>query len=81
MTFARGQFTETSSPDAATPLYPGQLWRWDGPDLRWDVLPVLGGDNEAVFRGLLAMSDDDYAQLEADGNLSLDYLAPDGSPL
>jgi crotonobetainyl-CoA:carnitine CoA-transferase CaiB-like acyl-CoA transferase len=77
----RGAFRVNGNEETGDYLHPTHPWRWDGPPLRWDPLPVLGGDNEAVFRGLLGLSADDYAALEADGHLSLDYLAPDGTPL
>ena len=77
----RGLFKPNGNEEIGTHLYPGKLWRWDGPDLRWDELPVMGGDNEAVFRGLVGLSAEDYGRLEADGNLSLDYHGPDGAPL
>jgi hypothetical protein len=42
---------------------------------------VLGGDNEAVLKGVAGLSDEEYADLAADGHLSLDYLDPEGNPL
>ena len=48
--------------------------------MRFEALPVLGGDNEAIFKGLLGMSDADYELLVEDGHIQLDYLQPDGTP-
>ena len=78
---ARDLLRPNGNEETGTHLHAGRLWQWDGPDFRWERLPVLGGDNEEVFKGLVGMSDDEYAALEADGNISLDYLGPDGNPL
>jgi crotonobetainyl-CoA:carnitine CoA-transferase CaiB-like acyl-CoA transferase len=78
---ARHMFAETGSDDLGDHLYPTHLWQWDGPELAWGRLPVLGGDNEAVLKGVAGLSDDDYADLEANGHLAGDYLDPDGNPL
>ena len=78
---SRGMFRTNGNTDTGDHLHPTHPWRWDGPPLRWDRLPVLGGDNEAVLRDLVGLSADEYAALDADGHLSLDYLAPDGTPL
>lgn len=78
---ARGMFRMNGNAETGDHLHPTHPWRWDGPDLRWNRLPVLGGDNEAVFRDLLGMTPEEYAALDADGHLSLDYRGPDGTPL
>ena len=74
-------FRTNGNADTGEHLHPTQPWRWDGAALRWDRLPVLGGDNEAVFRDLVGLSAEEYAALDADGHLSRDYLAPDGTSL
>jgi len=78
---ARGLFAPNGSPETGEHLHPTHLWRWDGPPMRWDPLPVLGGDNQAVFQGVVGLTDSEYAALAADGHLSADYLGPDGTPL
>ncbi len=78
---ARGLFAPNGSPETGEHLHPTHLWRWDGPAMRWDPLPVLGGDNRAVFQGVLGLSDSEYTALAADGHLAADYLGPDGQPL
>ncbi|MEL7209283.1 MAG: CoA transferase, partial [Actinomycetota bacterium] len=70
---ARGLFRPNGSPETGQYLHATHLWRWDGPELAWGPLPVLGGDNEAVWRRIAGLSPDEYAELEADGHLSLDY--------
>ena len=77
----RGMFRINGNDETGNHLHPTHLWRWDGPELRWDRLPVLGGDNEAVFQGLLGLDAAQYATLEADGHISRDYLGPDGTSL
>ena len=78
---SRGMFRINHCPDTGSHEYPAHGWHWDGPPLRFDPLPVLGGDNEAVFKGLLGYSDADYERLEADGHLSTWYLGADGQRL
>lgn len=78
---ARAMFRENESPDTGRHQYPNHIWRWDGPELAWGPLPVLGGDNEAVFTDLVGLSESEYQALADDGHLSLDYLGPDGTPL
>ena len=76
----RGLFAPNGNADAGVHEYPTHLWRWSGPDMRFEALPVLGGDNEAIFKGLLGMSDADYELLVEGGHIQLDYLQPDGIP-
>ncbi len=78
---ARAMFHDNGNAELGTHRYPGHLWHWDGPDLAWGPLPVLGGDNESVLKDIVGLTDEQYADLEADGHLSLDYLDPEGNPL
>jgi crotonobetainyl-CoA:carnitine CoA-transferase CaiB-like acyl-CoA transferase len=78
---ARRSLRENGSIEVPPTLVPDHLWRWDGPPLRWGPFNRLGDANEEVFRGILGLDDAEYRALEADGHLSLDYLAPDGTPL
>lgn len=77
----RGMFAPNTCEDTGTHDYPTHAWHWDGPALRFERLPVMGGDNEAVFKGLLGFTDREFAELEADGHLSTWYLGPDGQRL
>lgn len=77
---ARGVFRPNGNEEIGTHAYPGHLWRWDGPELAWGPLPVLGGDNRAVLQDIVGLTDEEYAALEADGHLSLDYLDSEGNP-
>ncbi|MFN0029738.1 MAG: CaiB/BaiF CoA transferase family protein [Acidimicrobiales bacterium] len=77
----RGMFAPNTCEDTGTHEYPTHAWHWDGPPLRFGRLPIMGGDNEAVFKGLAGYSDDEYAALDAAGHLSTWYLGPDGQHL
>lgn len=74
----RGWFRPNGSPDVGTHDYPGHLWKWDGPPLAWDPLCRMGNENEYVWKELAGLDDNEYARLEANGHLSLDYLQPNG---
>ncbi len=78
---ARAMFAPNTCEDTGTHEYPTHAWHWDGPPLRFEHLPIMGGDNEAVFKGLLGYSADEYAALDAEGHLSTWYLGPDGQRL
>lgn len=78
---ARNLFHENGNDEIGTHRYPGHLWHWDGPDMAWGPIPVLGGDNEEVLKGVAGLSDDDYQDLSDGGHLSLDYRDPEGNPL
>jgi len=78
---ARGMFAPNTCADTGTHEYPTHAWHWDGPPMRFERLPIMGGDNETIFKGLLGLDDEAYAQLDADGHLATSYLGPDGTPL
>ena len=77
---ARGFFRPNGSAEVPLVDFPGHLWRWDGPAMVWEPTSRLGVDNDYVFREVGGFSDVEYAALDADGHLSLDYLQPDGTP-
>ncbi len=76
----RGFFRPNGSADVPLVDFPGHLWRWDGPALAWGPTSRLGVDNEYVFREFGGFSEEEFAALDADGHLSLDYLQADGTP-
>ncbi|MFN0027979.1 MAG: CoA transferase [Acidimicrobiales bacterium] len=78
---ARGFFRPNRSSEVPSTYMPNHLWRWDGPPMQWGPFNRLGDHNDYVFRDLLGLADAEYEQLSADGHLSLDYLAPDGTAL
>jgi len=76
----RGFLRTNSSAEVPETPFPGHLWRWDGPPLRWGELNVMGRDNDEVYRGILGLTDAEVAALDAEGHLSGDYHDPDGTP-
>jgi len=78
---ARGLFRTNGSPELGEHEYPAHLFRWDGPDLGWGPIPVMGEHNVEVFRGLVGLSEQEYTALAEDGHFSGDYLGPDGTSL
>jgi crotonobetainyl-CoA:carnitine CoA-transferase CaiB-like acyl-CoA transferase len=77
---ARGFFRRNGSPSLGEHVFPGHLWRWDGPELRWAPINEMGADNTYVYRDVLGLDDAEWAALEAEGHLSLDYVDADGNP-
>ncbi|MEM7272331.1 MAG: CoA transferase [Actinomycetota bacterium] len=77
---ARGMFRPNGSDETGSHPYPAHLWRWDGPDMAWGPLPVLGGDNEAVLKGIAGLTDEEYTDLDEGGHLQVDYVDPEGKP-
>ena len=78
---SRGFFRANGSEDLGTQMFPGHLWHWDGPALRWDPINQLGVDNDVVLRTVGGLDDGQIAALRASGQLRLDYVDADGSPL
>jgi len=76
----RGFFRENGSDELGHWQFSGHAWRWSGPDLAWGPIGVLGGDNDEVLRDIAGLSAEEYAELDASGQISLDYLQPDGTP-
>ena len=76
----RGFFRDQGSEDVGRWQFPGHQWSWTGPPMRWEPICRLGADNDYVLRTVAGLTDDEYADLDARGHLSLDYLKPDGTP-
>ena len=77
----RGLFRETGSDELGTHEYAAHIFGWDGPALAWGPIPRLGEHNRDVYQGVLGMTDEEYAALEADGHIAHDYLDANGAPL
>lgn len=73
-------FRPNGSDDVPLVDFPGHLWRWDGPELVWGKTSRLGVDNDYVFRDVCDFTDEEFAALDAEGHLSLDYLQADSTP-
>ena len=72
---ARGFFIEQWQADCGTHRYPGHQWKMLGTPLRADrPAPLLGEDNEYVYRELLGISESEYRRLEAEQHIGTAYL-------
>ena len=76
---ARGWFRPLTSLDVGTHPHPGpaftgvpQVWRRGS--------PVLGEDNEYVYKCLIGVTDDEFEEYGRQNMWSADYLMPDGTP-
>jgi len=76
----RGFFRPQGSEDIGTWEFPGQQWRWTGPEMRWGPICRLGVDNDDILKRIAGLTEAEYAALDEAGHLSLDYLQPDGTP-
>ena len=64
---ARGFFIEQTQADSGTHRYVGHQWKMLGTPLRCDrPSPLMGEDNEYVYRELLGCSDEEYERLVAE---------------
>ena len=77
----RGFFRRQGSVDQGWHSYPGQQWKWTGPEMRWGPINRLGDSNEYVYRDLLGLDDGAWARLVDEGHISVDYRSRDGQPL
>jgi len=73
----RGYFVEVTHPEAGTHLYPGFMVQMSGtpPTYRMPA-PCLGEHNEYVYKKLLGVSDEEYAELEKEQHIGTEYLGP-----
>ena len=70
----RGYFEEVTHPEAGTHLYPGMFFKFSETPLRTRRhTPLLGHDNEYIYRDLLGYSEQEYAELEREGHIGMDY--------
>ena len=70
----RGAFEQAYQEDCGTHLYPGAPFKLSETPPKIRRGPVrLGEDNEYVYKTLLQVSDEEYAQLEQEGHIGMDY--------
>jgi len=67
---ARGMVIETDHPVAGRRRQLGLPWRMDSLGVEYRRAPLLGEHTREILTGLIGMSADEYARLEADGVLS-----------
>jgi crotonobetainyl-CoA:carnitine CoA-transferase CaiB-like acyl-CoA transferase len=71
----RGFFHLLEHRSAGFHLHPGTNFQLAGTPLQlWRAAPVLGQDNEYVYQELLGVSDDEYAELVAEGHIGDTYV-------
>lgn len=72
---ARGFFVELTHPSAGTHAHPGALFTMSAtPPAIARAAPVLGQDNDYVYRTLLGCTDDEVEQLRATGHIGDRYV-------
>jgi crotonobetainyl-CoA:carnitine CoA-transferase CaiB-like acyl-CoA transferase len=70
----RGYFEEVTHAECGTHLYPGMLWKLSKTPGSIRRPPCrLGEHNEYVYKELLKVSDEEYAELESEGHIGMDY--------
>jgi len=71
----RGFFEELYQEDCGTLTYPGLAWKMSKTPNYLRLPPVrLGEHNEYVYKEVLKVSDEEYAELEREGHIGMDYL-------
>jgi len=70
----RGFFEKVTQADCGTHLYPGVLWKMSETPGAIRLPPCrLGEHNEYVYKEILGISEEEYAQLENEGHIGEDY--------
>ena len=71
---ARGFWQEIAHPEAGTHRHVGRAWRASKtPHPPPRHAPLLGQDNEYVYRQLLGFSESEYERFEQEGHVGMDY--------
>ena len=71
---SRGVFEEAYQEDTGTHLYPGAPYQMSETPIQIRRGPVrMGEDNEYVYKALLNVSDEEYAELERAGHIGMDF--------
>ena len=70
----RGFFEEVTHAECGTHLYPGMEWKFSETPGSIRLPPCrLGEHNRYVYRDLLGFSEEEYAELEREGHIGVDY--------
>lgn len=71
----RGFFEELAHPECGTHLYPGLPWKMsNSPNRLRRAAPRLGEDNEYVYKQVIGVSDQEYAELESERHVGMDFV-------
>jgi crotonobetainyl-CoA:carnitine CoA-transferase CaiB-like acyl-CoA transferase len=71
----RGFFEEITHPECGTHLYPGLHYRMSNiPNHIRSAAPLLGEHNEYVYKQVIGVSDEEYAELEREGHIGMDFV-------
>ena len=71
----RGFFEELTHPECGTHRYPGMPWRMSNtPNRIRRPPPRLGEDNEYVYKQVIGVTDEEYADLEREGHIGMDFV-------
>ncbi len=71
----RGFFHLLDHRSAGTHFHPGANFQLHGtPPVIWRAAPVVGQDNEYIYRDVLGVDDDEYAALVAAGHIGDTYV-------
>ena len=73
----RGFFEWITHPEAGRHLYPGMMTKMSATPLSCRMPPpCLGEHNEYVYKKVLGVSDEEYAELEREQHIGMEYLGP-----
>ena len=74
-------FRQNGSVEQGWHSFPGRQWRWDGPEMPWRTIGILGDANEYVYRQILGLDDAEWQALSDEGHITRDYLNADGTSM
>jgi benzylsuccinate CoA-transferase BbsF subunit/naphthyl-2-methylsuccinate CoA transferase subunit len=76
---ARGFFERATQEDSGTHLYPGMPWKMSKTPLHiWRGPSRLGEDNGYVYKKIIGVSDEEYAELAKEGHIGMDFAEEAG---
>jgi len=71
----RGFFQEVTHPECGTHVYPGIAWKMHNtPNRIRRAAPRLGEDNEYVYKKVIGVTDEEYAELENELHIGMDFV-------
>jgi len=68
-------FEKVEHEDCGIHRYPGMLWKLSETPVGIRKPPIrLGEDNEYIYKGVIGISDEEYAELEKEGHIGMDFI-------